>query len=247
MISEIDGIDFLVQRAVDPIFHLHFGVARFDVNVGSARFHGVIDNRVDQLDDWRHLTVGCQPIEVEYFFARLGFAHQRDPKSRRRLLQNSLRGVALAQHNIDGAGRRHVRNQPSAQRIGKIVQAIEIGRIGHRDVQLPVLAPQRHELIADHQLDRNLAQQRIVDRRLSLLRQQIDVRQTIAARQFPGAANFRRVGGLRQGREIIRGRASFERVAIGWFFSKLLHAVAQVGNLRLSIVLDSQVIDSRCK
>ena len=81
VVGEIDGIDFLIQRAVDAVLDLHFGVARFDVNVGGARLHRVVNDRVDQLDDWRHLAVGRQAIEVKHFLALFRFAHQRDTKT----------------------------------------------------------------------------------------------------------------------------------------------------------------------
>src|SRR5580765_3576643 len=77
VISEIDWIDFLVQRSVDAVLDLNFGVAGFDVNVGCARLHRVINDRVDQLDDRRHLAVSRQAVEVENFLARLCFADER--------------------------------------------------------------------------------------------------------------------------------------------------------------------------
>ena len=73
VISEIDRIDFRVERAVDSILDLHFRVASLDVNIGSARLHRVVDDRVDELDDRRHLGVGRQTIEIEHFLAVLGF------------------------------------------------------------------------------------------------------------------------------------------------------------------------------
>src|SRR4029078_3566881 len=71
VIGEIDRIDFRVERAVDSILDLHFSVASFDVNIGRARLHRVVDDRVDQLDDGRHLGVGRESIEIEHFFAVL--------------------------------------------------------------------------------------------------------------------------------------------------------------------------------
>ena len=81
VVSEIYWVDLLVQRAVDAILHLHFRIARFDVDVGRARLHGVVDNGIDQLDDRRHLAVSSQPIKIEDFLALLSFTHQRNAKS----------------------------------------------------------------------------------------------------------------------------------------------------------------------
>ncbi len=118
MISQIDGIDFLIQRAVDAILDLHLCVASLDVNVRGARLHRVVNDRVDQFDDRRHLAVGRQAIEIQDFFARFGFAHQRNTKTGCCFLQNSLRGVAFTQHDVDRAGGRHVGHQAQAQRPG---------------------------------------------------------------------------------------------------------------------------------
>ena len=108
--------------------------------------------------------VGRQPIEVQNFLTLLRFPHQRDAETRCGLLQDALGRVAFAQHHVDRAGGRHVRNERVLQRAGEFVQPIQIRRIGHRDVQLSVLAPQRHELVAHHQIDRNFVQKRVIDR-----------------------------------------------------------------------------------
>src|SRR5438128_1610177 len=67
--------------------------------------------------------------------------------------------VAFAQHDVDGAGRGDVRYQTHSEGAGQIVQPIEVGRIGHRDMELSVFAPQWHELITHHQVNRNLRQE----------------------------------------------------------------------------------------
>ena len=36
MIGQIDWIDFRIERAVDSILNLNFGIASFDMNVRSA-------------------------------------------------------------------------------------------------------------------------------------------------------------------------------------------------------------------
>ena len=82
----------------------------------------------------------------------------------------------------------------------ELVQPIEIRRIGHRDVQISVLAPQRHELISHHQIDRNFAQKRIIDRRLAVLRQQIYEWQAITPREVFCLAHLRRLDRLAGGR-----------------------------------------------
>jgi hypothetical protein len=55
MVSEVNGIDLGIERAVNTVLDLNFAVARFDVYIGGARLHGVIDDRINQLDDGGHL------------------------------------------------------------------------------------------------------------------------------------------------------------------------------------------------
>ena len=110
MMRQIDGVDFRVKRAVNAVLNLHFGVARFDMDVGSPRLHRVVDDRVHQLDDRRHFTVSRQAIEIEDFFPLLCFPNQRQSKSRCRLLQDPLGRVTFAQDDIDCTRSRHVRD-----------------------------------------------------------------------------------------------------------------------------------------
>ncbi len=51
------------------------------MNIGSTRLHRVVDDRVDQFDDGRHLGVGRESIEIEHFLAVLGLFHKRDTKA----------------------------------------------------------------------------------------------------------------------------------------------------------------------
>src|SRR6476646_6606815 len=80
MESEIDRIDFGVERSVNSILYLDLSVTSFDVNIGSSRFHRVINNRVDEFDDRRHLRICCQPIQIQNFFAMFCFSDKRNAK-----------------------------------------------------------------------------------------------------------------------------------------------------------------------
>ena len=95
MIGEIDRIYSLIERAIDSIFDLDFRVARLDMNVRRARLHRVVNDRVDEFNDRRHVAVSREPIQVQHFFAMLCLAHQRDAKSGRSFLQHALSRVAL--------------------------------------------------------------------------------------------------------------------------------------------------------
>jgi hypothetical protein len=68
-------------------------------------------------------------------------------------MQNALSRIALAQHYIDCARGGHDAEQTHAQRAAR--SSSRSSRwIGHGDVQLSIFAPQRHELIAHHQIER---------------------------------------------------------------------------------------------
>src|SRR4051794_23693226 len=57
VVSEIDRIDLGVESAVDSVLNLHLRVLSLDMNIRSARLHRVVDDRIDQLDDWRHFGI----------------------------------------------------------------------------------------------------------------------------------------------------------------------------------------------
>ena len=53
------------------------------------------------------------------------------------------------------------------KRAGKFIQPIQIGRVGHRDVQSLFIALERQKLMAHHQIDRNLIEERVINRRFA--------------------------------------------------------------------------------
>src|SRR6185503_1376404 len=119
VVSEIDWIDFRIKRSVNSILHLHFSVACFDMYVRRARLHRVINDRVDEFDDRRHLRVGREPVEIENFLAGFSFADERDAKSRCGLLKNTLRGIAATQDYFDRPGSGYVGNDSVVEGAGE--------------------------------------------------------------------------------------------------------------------------------
>src|SRR4030095_8718156 len=103
VVNQIDRIDLRVKRAVDSILHLHFRVACFDVNVRCARLHCLVNDRVNELDDRRHIGVSRQASEIEYFFSLFRLTNERNTKTGGGFLEHALRRVALAQYNFDCA------------------------------------------------------------------------------------------------------------------------------------------------
>src|SRR5262245_36775973 len=97
MVADVYGVARLVERAVNAVAHDHVGVARLEVDVGGAFFQRREDDGVYQLDDRRHL-VARETVQVENLFAMVGLLDQRGPEAFGRLLEDALRGVALAQY-----------------------------------------------------------------------------------------------------------------------------------------------------
>src|SRR4051812_24780435 len=119
---------------------------------------------------------------------------ERDAETRRGLLKYALRGVAFSENDFYRARRRHVRDDARVNGRRYLVQTFEVGRVGHRYVQTPPLAPQGHEHMPQHQLDGNLAEERVVNRRVADGRQEVNVRQTVAAGGREGGGETPRGG-----------------------------------------------------
>ena len=99
--------------------------------------------------------------------------------------QHALCRVAFAQHHFDRTGSRNVRHNARSQRARKLVETLEVSRIGHRDVQSFLIALEGHELVPHHQIDGHFRKQVVIDWRLAIGRQQIDKREPVTAREFP--------------------------------------------------------------
>ena len=104
------------------------------MNIGRPRFHRVVNDGVDELDDRRHVRIRRKTVEVEDLFALVGFFYERDLERRCRFLQDALGRIAFPQNDVDRTRRRNVRHDPDVQRILKLVETFEICRVGHRRV-----------------------------------------------------------------------------------------------------------------
>src|SRR6185295_13620316 len=76
MMIDVNRISRAIKRAVNAILDYYIRVSRPDVNIGSSSFERVQHDRVNQLDDRRHLVVAGQAIKVEHLFALIRLAHQ---------------------------------------------------------------------------------------------------------------------------------------------------------------------------
>src|SRR5215475_1441982 len=181
MIANVYWVARLVKRAVYAVAHDHVGVARLEVNVGGAFFERRENDGVDQFDDRRHL-VAREPVQIEDLFTLLGFLDQRDAETFGRLLEDALRGVALAQNALDRVPRRHLDLEGDPQLGLQFVEQHEIRRIGHGDDHMAVFATHRNELVPQHQIHRERLHERIIHRGIF----QLDEFQAIALGQGQG-------------------------------------------------------------
>ena len=105
--------------------------------------------------------------------------HDLHPEVLGRLLEDPLRRLGLLQDLGDLAGRRDPDLDRSAERQLDLVDQQHARRIGHRHHDNVALAVQRHELVAEHDVDRDLPEQlglaaelgELVERQGELLRQ----------------------------------------------------------------------------
>ena len=107
------------------------------------------------------------------------------------LLQYALGGIASAQDDVDRPGGGHIRNHRACKAPGQFIQSFQISRIRHGDAQPFGVSAQRHELVAHHQVDGDFGERVVVDRRFAVVRQEIDVRQTITTGEVFGGAHLR--------------------------------------------------------
>ena len=94
----------------------------------------------------------------------LGLSNERDAKARCRFLQHALGSIAPAQDHFDRPGGRYMRNDAGLQRAGKLIQTLQIGRIRQGQVQAPSVSLKREKLVTDHQINRDLIEESVIDR-----------------------------------------------------------------------------------
>ena len=144
----------------------HVAVARLDVDVRGAAFERVEHHRVDQLDYRRHLLVARQPVHVQDLFALLGLAHERErvrAEAGGRVLEYARGGVAPLERFFDGRLGRDRGLQPQVQLRLDLVDHVEVRRVGHRHMERVAFPLERDEVVPDHQINRQLVDQMVVD------------------------------------------------------------------------------------
>ncbi len=152
-----------MQHAINTILDGHFLIARLDVNVAGAPFQRVKDGGVHQLDHRRDVAVGGQLVDGERFVLVLFLADHVQREAFGDLFQHALRLLGFLQQIGDLRQRGHLHVQLLLQQDGQLVDQVQVARIGQRDVQVPVLRMDGHEVVAEHQVHRDRMEQVVID------------------------------------------------------------------------------------
>ena len=87
----------ILQNAINAVFHDHFGIARFDVNVTRAPFERGKDYGVHQTDNGAHAGFARELLHGNIFFAVLFVADNLERETFGRLIENALRLLGALQ------------------------------------------------------------------------------------------------------------------------------------------------------
>ena len=166
-----------MQDAIDAVLDGHFLVARFDVNIGGAAFEGVEDGGIDQLDDGRDIGIGGgQLVDGEGLVRIAVFGDDVEREAFGDFLEDALRLLGLLEElgNLREGGDFDAQLLVEQQR--QFVDQVEIPRIGEGDIEGSVLRVQGHEVVTEHQVHGDGAEEIVIDAGFA----QIDVLAAVA-------------------------------------------------------------------
>ena len=112
------------------------------------------------------LSVGGQLVDGERLVRVAFFADHVEREAFGDLFEHALRLLGLLEQLGDLRERGDLDAQLLVQQQGQLVDQVEVARIGERDIERPVLRLHRHEVVAEHQVDRDRAEQVVIDARL---------------------------------------------------------------------------------
>ena len=154
----------VMQHAVNAVLDGHFLIARLDVNVAGAPLERVEDGGVHQLDHRRDVAVGGQLVDGERFVLVLFLAdHHVQREAFGDFFEHALGLLGFLEQVGDLRERGDLDVQLLLQQDRQLVDQVEVAGIGERDVQVPVLRLDGHEVVAEHQVDRDGVEQVVID------------------------------------------------------------------------------------
>ena len=158
-----DGRHGLRQHAVNAELDDHRVVAGLNVNIGSAPLQRGEDRGIDQADDRAGIARRRQLVDGQRFFGASVLIFANDLEAFAGLFQNALRLLGLLENVGDLLQRRNFGDDALLQQQADLVDHHQLAGIGDGNGQFAVGGFfQRHEVVAEHQLDRNLLEQLVM-------------------------------------------------------------------------------------
>src|SRR5579863_3102570 len=102
-------------------------------------------------------------VDGERFVRVLLVADHGQSETLGNLFENPLGLLGLLEQLRNLRKRRYLDAQFPAEQYRQLVDQIEIARIGQSDLERPVLGVDRHEIVAEHQIDRDGVEQVVID------------------------------------------------------------------------------------
>ena len=159
-----DGLHGLLQHAVDAVLDDHRVVARLDVNIAGAPLQRGEDGGVDQANDRALIGLARQLLDRDGFVGVFVFGDDVERKVFAGFFQHALRLLALLQHVADLRQAGDSGDDAAAQQQADLVDHHQLAGIGNGDDQAAIgLVLQRHEVVAEHQVHFDLAEQIVLD------------------------------------------------------------------------------------
>ena len=201
-----DGLHGLLQHAVNAVLDDHGVVARLDVNIAGAPLQRGKDGGVHQADDGADVGLGRQLLDGDGLVGVLVFGDDVEREALAGFFQHALRLLGLLQDVADLRQRGDLGGDAPAQQQADLVDHHQLAGIGDGDHQPAIgLVFQRHEVVAEHQVHRDLAEQFVLDVKVL----QVHELAAIALRQFFAVLDF-----------ILGGdRAAVTAAYEDWFFN----------------------------
>ena len=159
-----DGRHGLGEHAVDAELDAHRIVAGLDVNVTGAPLQRGKDGGIDQPDDRADVALRGQPVDGDAVFAAgLVLANHVQREAFAGFFQHALRLLRLLEDFADLRQGGNLGEDALAQQQADLVDHHQLAGIGDGDGQASVFGLiQRHEVVAEHQVDRDLLEQIVV-------------------------------------------------------------------------------------
>ncbi len=154
-----DGLHSVLQDAVNAVLHGNFRVARLNMDIAGAPLKRGEDDSFHQANYRTRRAVSCQAIAGDCLLGFLFLFGRLEGKRFRGLFQNALGLFRALQYVGDLPRRRNANQQLLAEQQGQLIAALNQSRIRSGNRQYVVVRFERHEVVAEHQVGGNRANQ----------------------------------------------------------------------------------------